>query len=570
VSAGSAARPAESDTSPLRAAARWLERPPVAGVVLLLAYVVLSLFMSPRGYLGTDTGGKVATLETMTHHGGGLTPAVGYWAARWDPSGSLHGLYYTVAVGHHFVNVTTLPMVYAALPLYALGGYRLALLVPMAGAVAVAFAARALSRRLRPDAPDTAWAAYWIVGLATPVTIYALDLWEHTLGLAFLAWGVVVLFDAIQRRPTWWRGLLAGLAFGVAASLRTEAFVYGFVATAVVCVYLLVRSRLPRGALVLGAASGVGLALAFGADTLLEREALGSTIRASRAVGAAQGGGSGLGQRASEAVTMSASLLGSTAHGGAVVIVLFAALLVFVAYRAARRQDQRPAQLAATAVAFLYVARMVQGPGFVPGLLATTPLAAVGLVVAWKRPLAAVAALIALLSLPIVWMTDFVGGAVPQWGGRYILTSGLLLGVVGVAYLSDLTRWARRFFVVLAVGVTVFGLVGMAQRTHQVAQAGAWISARPEPVVVSGVQFWLRESGSYEPDHRWLTVGDRTQLDQAGRIVTDAGFDRFGLITDDDPGHPSPAVPGYHVVSQQVQRWLDANFRYSVYARDGT
>ena len=45
----------------------------------------LSLLMSPKGYLGTDTGGKVATLEVMAHHGGGLDPDLGYWAARWDP-----------------------------------------------------------------------------------------------------------------------------------------------------------------------------------------------------------------------------------------------------------------------------------------------------------------------------------------------------------------------------------------------------------------------------------------------------------------------------------------------------
>ena len=64
------------------------------------------------------------------------------------PKATLHGLYYTYTVSGHYLNVTTLPMLYAALPLYALGGYRLALLLPMAGAVACAFAARALARRV--------------------------------------------------------------------------------------------------------------------------------------------------------------------------------------------------------------------------------------------------------------------------------------------------------------------------------------------------------------------------------------------------------------------------------------
>ena len=129
------------------------------------------------------------------------------------------------------------------------------------------------------------------------------------------------------------------------------------------------------------------------------------------------------------------------------------------------------------------------------------------------------AALIALVALPIVWMTDFTGGVIPQWGGRYILTSGLLLGVVGIARLREVgplgphaASWSW------PSGSRCSAWSWMSQRTHEVAQAGAWISARPEPVVVSDVQFWLRESGSYEPDHRWLTV--------------------------DEPGRARPAPPG--------------------------
>jgi hypothetical protein len=109
----------------------------------------------------------------------------------------------------------------------------------------------------------------------------------------------------------------------------------------------------------------------------------------------------------------------------------------------------------------------------------------------------------------------------------------------------------------------------MSQRTHEVADAGAWIAARPEPVVVSDVQFWLRESGSYEPDHRWLTTDKAGDLDRAAGIVTDAGFDRFGLITLDAPGKASPTVDGYRAVSHQVKDWLGVPFRYTIYERDG-
>ena len=119
----------------------------VACALLLAVYVALSFLNDPHGYLGTDTGGKVATLQVMDHRGH-LDPDVGYWAAPWDPAGRLHPLYYTSHLGHRWVNVTTLPALYLAYPLFRAGGYRAALLVPMLGSVLAALAARALARRL--------------------------------------------------------------------------------------------------------------------------------------------------------------------------------------------------------------------------------------------------------------------------------------------------------------------------------------------------------------------------------------------------------------------------------------
>src|SRR5438132_11672 len=201
----------------------------LVGCVLLLAvYVGLSFANDPHGYLGTDTGGKVATLRTMQQHGG-LNPDVGYWAARWDPKGGLHPLFYTAHIGGKWVNVTTLPMLYPAEPLYRLGGYRLILLLPMLGSVLAALAARVLARRLGGGG----WVAFWVVGLASPLAIYALDFWEHSLGVALMAWAVVLLVDVVEGRAGWRAVLGAGLLFGSAATMRTEALVYALVATGV-------------------------------------------------------------------------------------------------------------------------------------------------------------------------------------------------------------------------------------------------------------------------------------------------------------------------------------------------
>ena len=157
----------------------------------------------PRGTLGTDTGGKLATLHMMERTEASIpTSATG--PPKHDPTGVLHPLHYTYRMGGKWVNVTTLPMLYAAYPLYLVGGDRAVLLLPMLGAVLCAFAARALARRL---GGGDGWAAFWIIGLASPVAIYALDFWEHTIGLALMLWGVVLLLDVLDRRAGW-RGAL--------------------------------------------------------------------------------------------------------------------------------------------------------------------------------------------------------------------------------------------------------------------------------------------------------------------------------------------------------------------------
>src|SRR5258708_4432111 len=120
-----------------RAPARpFLARPIAAAALLLVVYLGAAGLNNPRGFLGTDTGAKVATLNRST-------PDVGYWAAADDPTASLHPLFDTIRVGDHFVAVTTLPMIMIARPLWDLGGMRLALLLPMLGAVAVAAAGAA-------------------------------------------------------------------------------------------------------------------------------------------------------------------------------------------------------------------------------------------------------------------------------------------------------------------------------------------------------------------------------------------------------------------------------------------
>ncbi|MGH9277975.1 MAG: hypothetical protein ACRD12_07700 [Acidimicrobiales bacterium] len=525
---------------------RLIRRALPAVALLLLAYVGLSLLNDPRGYLGTDTGGKVATLQRMDARNT-LDPDVGYWAQRWDPDGRYHPMYYTYRLAGKWVNVTTLPALYAAYPLFELGGYRGALLIPMAGAVLAALAARAMAKRLGGD-ERSQWRTFWIVGLASPLTIYALDFWEHSLGVGLMAWGVVLLFDVANEAGgrAWLRALGAGLLFGAAATMRTEALVYGVVATAVSLGVLLWRRRALMPPILAGVAVLAGLLLPLAGNLALERATIGTSMRAGRAAGAITGSSAGT-DRIGEAILTGTGLEPSPEASSYLVGAVLLGLLLLLARRAAKEGgDPRIARILFAGVIALYVLRFVGGGlGFVPGMIAAAPLAGIGLAWAWGDGRTRLVAAVALLALPMVWKLQYTGGAAPQWAGRYILTSGLLLVVIGAVSLGRLERWAATGLIALSVLVTAFGLAWLGQRSHDVADAGAFLDRRPEPVLISRVAHLFRETGWYEGQHRWLTALSDEDVAGAAAVVTDAGFDRFGLVTVNDRS-PLPVIPGYH------------------------
>ncbi|RMH75396.1 MAG: hypothetical protein D6683_11405, partial [Actinomyces sp.] len=254
-------------------------------LVLFGILFALAQLPDPAGYLGTDSGAKGAALEAMQRNGG-FDPDLGYWAAAADPDARFHPFRGTVVTDDgRYVDVPTLPLLLVAEPLYAAGGMRLALAVPVAGAVAAAAAVAALAARLAPAsaAAGARRRAFWITGLGSPVTVYALDPWEHTWGVALMVAGVVLVLDA--RRPEvpvparLVRAAGAGLAFGVAATLRQEALVYGLVAG---CVLLaaLVRSGRRRVLAAAGAVMAGTTLLVLVANAALEEAVLGSLVRA--------------------------------------------------------------------------------------------------------------------------------------------------------------------------------------------------------------------------------------------------------------------------------------------------
>ena len=498
-------------------------------MLLLAIYVGLSFLNSPRGFLGTDTGGKVATLEVMTDGPGiSLDPDLGYWAEEWDPDGSVYPIYYTAHLGSRWVNVTTLPMLYAALPLYEVGGYRAALLLPMLGSVAAAFAARALARRLGSD-DGVGWLTYWGVGLASPMTIYALDFWEHSWGVALMAWAVVKLWDVVESDARRWTSAAwAGALFGLSFTMRTETLVYVGVAAFVVGVTLL-RS-LDVGGLAriagCGALAAAGFAVVAIVNEAVERSVLDQGIRSARATGVASIAGDAPADRLTEA---GYTLIGAAGSDRGVVIGAVAVLLF--AYGVVRsRTDARFGMALMAGAAIVFALRYADGLGFVPGLFVAWPLAVVAVVLGGVRLWPAV---VGAVALPLVVATQFRGGAAPQWAGRYVLTSGLLLAVAGAVVLGRERRLgagALRAVVAACVVVTALGVAWLSVRSRGVDDAVTAINRRAEPVVVSSVAHLAREGGVTYGEKRWLTAIDGDLRQEAADMIEAAGEERFLLV----------------------------------------
>jgi hypothetical protein len=520
---------------------RWFARPMTMVVGLLLFYSLVSLAMDPGGYLSTDTGGKTATVAGMSERGD-WSPEIGYWAESWDPEGELHPYWGTARRGDIWVNVTSLPMILAARPLWDVGGERAVLMIPMLGSVFAALAAGRLSQRF---GASRAWPTVLLVGLASPAAVYALDFWEHSLGLALMAWGFVWVLDAIGADASGNRlsankaiavAGIAGLSFGFAANLRQEALIYGLVAGLYLAANLYSKDRRLKNWLAPASAMAGGALAMLSANMLLERLVFGESPRLARSAGSlANAGSSGVWFRLTEAaVTFSSPV--DTVHWTAIVLASLVAVgLVWTTIGHVRKTEmRRPLALVALSILVVVLRLVTFGPSFISGLLAAAPLAGAGIGLAWlkkrRTPL-----VLALAPLPLVWYFQYPGAAAPQWGGRYVLVTGLLLTAYAMgqweSYGEVFTRWSRALVVASGV-ITMIGLAFLSERSHGFAIGSAALADRVEDVVIFDDPFLPREAGTLGVGERWLAATDLEARSAASAVVTAAGFDTFAFVSD--------------------------------------
>ena len=87
---------AETETN---ASLRWYERTAPSTAVLTVVLLVGLALTDTMGFLSTDVGGKLATLEAMSRNGT-WSPDLGYWAVDADPE-TLKAAYRRLALRWH-------------------------------------------------------------------------------------------------------------------------------------------------------------------------------------------------------------------------------------------------------------------------------------------------------------------------------------------------------------------------------------------------------------------------------------------------------------------------------------
>ncbi|MFT7600910.1 MAG: hypothetical protein ACI8TP_003858 [Acidimicrobiales bacterium] len=527
--------------------ARWFERPIVALFMVFTLAMAAAQLASPSGYLTSDTGPKVATIEAMVASNTN-SPFVGYWAEAEDPAGLLHPFRHSLDRVElpngdtGYVAVTTLPMLYAAKPLVALGGIRLALLLPVGGLVAVSGAAWALARRL---GSHDGVLAIWAVGLASPALIYAVDLWEHSVGLALMAWGVVWFTDAASGRgaPRWSApafALAGGLAFGSAATMRQEALVYGLV-TGLAAALSVTRSSGFIAAVGRLAPGPFGALAALVANGALEAAMLGGGIRSGRGAATLEASTTSVTDRLLAGAITFASPGGGPAVMVLVVAALFTVSLVGIGFSLARGSDPRRFVVVAGA-AYLIIALSwsMNGTNFLPGLIVVAPFAGLGLGLRPVDPAGRIAWGAAVAGLPLVMLFQHVAGAVPQWGGRYLLTSGFVLAVCAVVALERDHQRALTVAFVVSATLAGFGSAWSIERTQTFAAVGQQLAGYDEPLVFFD-DFLPPEFGPVALEQSWLVAATDADRSLVNDVFRERRIDRFGFVGPDD----DRAVPGF-------------------------
>jgi hypothetical protein len=437
--------------------------------------------------------------------------SIPYPAAALDPDGR----YFPLGDWFHFRRNGRFYLAYSpyfsmlSAPLFRLFGFSGLLLIPALAALGTVWASY---EAVRARAPELAGPAAAVVGLATPLFMYGVVFWDHSLAVALAAGALLLLARAVSGpAERGWDVVGAGALLGLGLWFRNEMYAF---AAAVILAWIFTsgRSGLRNLGLLLSGAAGPAGGL-WVLNTMLFGSAVGwkgHDLVATRITGVAHastgtpGAVAWIIDKLSNAYYQLVSpdfyafnptaIMGGVMLSGA--LLLGALLLIFGVRRHSGFQIFLGAGVA-TAVTILLAADRTM----VSGLLPTAPVVVLALGAGfrgrWERFLWSV---IVLFGAAII-ATGTHGGL--QWGPRYLLPAIPALVWLAASTVCrmrtcaaerwPLVRHGLAAFVAAALMLQAAGLDQVLQASVRNARLNAWLGRAPAHIVVTPLQ--------------WLTIG---------------------------------------------------------------
>lgn len=209
--------------------------------IVVIQTVLFIQSASIRGFATGDGGVKLWQVQAILRSGN-LDAPLTYPGAVYDPAHLYSPFVSPWAFWQNDQAFTeyTSPFIWISVPLFAWFGQAGLLLLPWLCSALIVIVSAWLAWRVRPD--RSAAMVPIIVGLASPISIYGMEFWEHTPGTLLAVFAIAAIVKSIDsgRRSIWL--ILAGASIGLGLTMRAELYVLPI---AIIFGLWLLRSILP-------------------------------------------------------------------------------------------------------------------------------------------------------------------------------------------------------------------------------------------------------------------------------------------------------------------------------------